>query len=648
MEKELLYFGETSRFQPLQILSFGDFEVAFRDGELFYFRYQEEELIRRIYVAVRDRNWGTVPSSISVYHFSQDPQGFSVSFSAISKNDEVDFRWQGTVVGESRDTHKGWLLFSMEGEAWNDFAKNRIGICVLLPASFAGKRVTCHKHPCCGGYIEKKRLPESIAPHQPLLDFSRLEVEIAPLSTLLLAFEGDIFEMEDQRNWSDASFKVYSTPLRYPFPVLVRRGERIVQRVTVTFETRKAPLIPLGTRGKSSCHIVVGSTPTSTLPSFGLNLNEGLHSFDEEAQRILYTLQPNHFRVDVDTSLSPKTEEEKIRRAATISQHVNVPLWFALAVSNPQELEGLFDLLPWEGAHRLLISRNHPPWDTPRELIEEAKRLMEKKGLHLSLGGGTKGWFAELNRRLPFLEGIDFVFFAVSPQIHASDNETLIENLPTQEMLCRYAHKITGLPVVLSPITLSVPFNPNATERKKRYLPPVFDPRQWSLFGMLWTLGSVKYASSAEALTYYEVFGPCGIIPLPEVQDYWYKHGYRTFGVSPLSHILKDLNSKEGATIVPTRSTNPLVIDALCLLERSERVLYLWNYTPCPQRLSVAGLTFRIEQGLTFSEKCFEELVSTLEAKPRRWEHFTQSKTTLDVALQPWSVVKLVGTLSPS
>ena len=33
-----------------------------------------------------------------------------------------------------------------------------------------------------------------------------------------VAFDGDIFEMEDQRNWTDASYKIYSTPLRLPFP----------------------------------------------------------------------------------------------------------------------------------------------------------------------------------------------------------------------------------------------------------------------------------------------------------------------------------------------------------------------------------------------------------------------------------------------
>ena len=35
--------------------------------------------------------------------------------------------------------------------------------------------------------------------------------------------------MEDQRNWTDASFKTYSTPLSEPIPVTVKAGTRISQ-----------------------------------------------------------------------------------------------------------------------------------------------------------------------------------------------------------------------------------------------------------------------------------------------------------------------------------------------------------------------------------------------------------------------------------
>ena len=42
-------------------------------------------------------------------------------------------------------------------------------------------------------------------------------------------FEGELFETEDQRNWLDASYKTYCTPLSIPFPVAVNVGDEVNQ-----------------------------------------------------------------------------------------------------------------------------------------------------------------------------------------------------------------------------------------------------------------------------------------------------------------------------------------------------------------------------------------------------------------------------------
>jgi len=47
--------------------------------------------------------------------------------------------------------------------------------------------------------------------------------------------EGDSFEMEDQRNWTDASYKTYLRPLGLPFSYTSMRGEDIEQSVTISF-----------------------------------------------------------------------------------------------------------------------------------------------------------------------------------------------------------------------------------------------------------------------------------------------------------------------------------------------------------------------------------------------------------------------------
>ena len=60
-----------------------------------------------------------------------------------------------------------------------------------------------------------------------------------------MRFAGDVFEMEDQRNWTDASYKTYCTPLALPFPVEIPEGARISQSVTLTLIPQSGGDIPV-------------------------------------------------------------------------------------------------------------------------------------------------------------------------------------------------------------------------------------------------------------------------------------------------------------------------------------------------------------------------------------------------------------------
>ena len=46
--------------------------------------------------------------------------------------------------------------------------------------------------------------------------------------------EGDTFEMEDQRNWSDASYKTYVRPLALPWPYRIPAGEPVRQEIVLS------------------------------------------------------------------------------------------------------------------------------------------------------------------------------------------------------------------------------------------------------------------------------------------------------------------------------------------------------------------------------------------------------------------------------
>ena len=66
--------------------------------------------------------------------------------------------------------------------------------------------------------------PLAISPDQPFSQMRALTHEVAPGLHATVRMTGETFESEDHRNWSDASFKHYCTPISLPFPVTVSPG----------------------------------------------------------------------------------------------------------------------------------------------------------------------------------------------------------------------------------------------------------------------------------------------------------------------------------------------------------------------------------------------------------------------------------------
>src|SRR5438093_13429513 len=109
-------------------------------------------------------------------------------------------------------------------------------------------------------------------------------------------------------------------------------------------------------------------------------------------------------------------------------------------------------------------------------------------------GAGTRDFFPEVTRVRLQPGATSFVCYSNNPQVHAFDHTTLVENLAGQVYNVESAKHFTPRPVVVSPITLKVRANHNAMNEKPgalTELPSDVDPRQLSLFGAGWTLGSL-------------------------------------------------------------------------------------------------------------------------------------------------------------
>src|SRR5690242_6846055 len=110
---------------PLDSLTLraGPLTVLYDHGDLRYVRLGDHELIRRVFVAVRDHNWGTALNTITNEQLEQGPDWFRVRYDAVSRRREVDFAWQAQLSGEA----DGTLRFSFEGVARTTFRRNRLG-----------------------------------------------------------------------------------------------------------------------------------------------------------------------------------------------------------------------------------------------------------------------------------------------------------------------------------------------------------------------------------------------------------------------------------------------------------------------------------------------------------------------------------------
>ena len=590
LPRNVIYYGTDEPLPERQDLRAGPLTMIYEAGDLRYIRLGNHEIIRRLYVAVRDRNWGTVAPVLSNIQIVAGTDSFSISYDAENKQDEIDFFWRGTITGDTTGT----ITFSMDGIARSTFLRNRIGFCILHPAECAGS--PCLVETVDGAQV-KGNFPQYISPHQPFKDMRAIAHEVTDGVWAEVRFEGDIFEMEDQRNWTDASYKTYSTPLSLPYPVEITQGTQIRQAVTISL-TPEGTLPATSPESNDPEQVIVtlqDASRATRLPQIGLGIAAHEQPLGEREVERLKALHLAHLRLDLH--LSNPAYQASLRRASAEASSTVVPLEIALFLTGnaAQELEGLAQELQQSKPNicRWLIFHEDEVSTSERWVALAREHLKDYTG-NAPIGAGTNAYFTELNRNCPPVQSLDFVSYSMNPQVHAFDNSSLTETLKTQATTIESARRFSGeLPLVISPITLKPRFNPNATGTEREpapgELPPQVDVRQMSLFGAGWTAGSIKYIaeSGASSITYYETTGWRGVMeteagsPEPEL--------FRSIpgSVFPLYHVLADVGEFAGGEVLPLTSSDILKVDGLALRKDGKTRLILANMTPEPQPVTI-------------------------------------------------------------
>ncbi|MDQ2656433.1 MAG: hypothetical protein M3Y60_03355 [Bacteroidota bacterium] len=558
----------------MKILHAGPLNVLYENGFLRMIRYGGNEIVRMIYFALRDHNWNTISHRIENERIETHSDRFQVAYDCLNVDEgAVIIAWKAKIEGRS----DGSIIFEIAGEVNAPFRRNRAGFCVLHPLLTLGEEC---KITHSDGTATVKAFPADVAADNPFVDIERMQWTSSGIS-YTLAFEGDLFETEDQRNWGDASFKTFCTPLTRPFPVGLRKGDRIIQRITFAPDVQLSPL-----NEQDSDIIFRDAGHRSRLPVFGIAQSTESPHLTDKAASLLRNLRLQHYRID----LSPSSENfaTEFSNAYENAFRAGVALEVALHLTdNVDEETEAFTVICQQNKVRLskvvlLPANGLVTAQAAIDRIPQMKEIFQR----VLFGAGTNYNFNEINKNRFIASDVDFITFSMDPQEHAFDNRTILENSASPEYLVRSAKSIYGsdMPVHISPLTLRKRFNPYATNPADLYIEEEAkaDPRMKEPFAALWTLASVCSAAKggASAITFFQTAGNQGILSLND-KPY------------PVYDLLKSLSPYQGKAVTVLESRDTMVTGILL----DGKLLAMCNLSHDGKRVRWNEDVFELEPG---------------------------------------------------
>ena len=608
---------------PSRKLSAGALTVELENGQLRYVAFKGVEALRGIAFLVRDQNWGTYTPRINSLSVKEEEESFTVEYKAICEDADQRLEYEARITGSS----DGSLAFGAVATPQSDFVTNRAGFVVLHPARLAGQKL---KVTHVDGREEETRFPERISPSQPVFNIRALCHEAAPGLWATCRMEGDAFEMEDQRNWTDASYKTYVRPLALPWGYTLAKGSRHEQSVRLSFTGAGAGG---ARRAGGAIAIELGRDLPLRMPELGVALSNDEVEAASAAGDAMRALKPRFLVCHADMRTSAAVSQfERIRQvgeaaAAKIVLEIVVPdeadpsvsLEAAAAAAKRAGLtidsivvSSAADLKSWQpGAER--------PEKPTVEAIARAARAAFPEA---KLGGGMLSTFTELNRKRPKAELFDFITHTTCSIVHAADDRSVMETLETLPAIIGSTRAMIGeTPYRVGPSAIAARMNPYGkgvldNPENRRVCLTNRDPRQRGLFNAAWTLGYVAACAygGAASVAMGAASGPLGFIhhraadhPQPCFDSL---DGHAVY---PAFHVMAGLANGGGRHLIETRSSEPRKATGLAWREGARVVLWIANFTAEPQTVRVGGLEGARLQASVVDASAFEQAVASLD-----------------------------------
>ena len=595
--RAVMLFGTETPAAESRLLTAGPLTAELDAGNLRYIRCEGHEAIRAISYVVRDKYWGTFNPEISGLTVEESGDRFIVTYTAVCADDDQGFTYRARITGRE----DGSLRFDGIGTAETDFLTNRTGFVVLHGLDGVSG------HPAVvtevSGEVVETRFPEVIDPKQPIMNIRSISHDVAPGFKVTCTMLGDTFEMEDQRNWTDASYKTYVRPLNLPHPFTLKAGETIEQAVELRFEG----VAPAGSVGAGAPEITVAvGAAAGRVPQVAMGLEWQETGAAMERAEQLAGLHPAYLSCYFD---SRHAGAEAMRGFAAVAEALGWHLALEAVVpdlGNPEEaLRSIAEMASAAGARFGSVAVS-PAEDLdfvmPGAVFDDMSAYdtlyaaAREAFPGCAIGGGNFMYFTELNRKPPPAQGLDFVTHPTCAIVHAADDRSVAETVESFPYIIKSARSRFGeKPYCLGPVgigTRSSPFGgpPAPNPHSDRVAMCRNDPRQRGLLGAAWHLGVAARAAegAVTALILGAPSGDHGLLHHPgETPQPWFdEHG----GRFPAWHVMRGMYGASGRTRRATEVSAPSEVQALAFETDGGLELWLANLTGEDRAVRLEGL----------------------------------------------------------
>ncbi|EHH08342.1 D-apionate lactonase [Mesorhizobium amorphae] len=590
----LLYGTHAVEAAPVR-LSAGALSADFVNGNLRTIRHGGAEVLRAIAYIVRDRDWGTYEPELTELVIDQRADAFSVSYAARCTGPDGSRLGFRATITSSAD---GELVFDVSALPESDFETNRCGFCILHPiAGLAGSPVTVEH---TDGSVVDTKLPLLIDPWQPFKDIRAITHQVRPGAAAECRMEGDIFEMEDQRNWSDASYKTYVRPLALPWPYKLPAGE--TNRQTITLRITGDGKAPAVATTSEPVRVALGE-PGAALPEIGVVIYPENVEATLAILPLLTLLGPRQLLFHYDPTRGHGFEALRAfaRLAEAYKSGTTLECVVACDGDLDAELSGIAGMVRRAGLRLDAIAvspsvdrQSTPPGSVwpPCPPLENVYAAARRAFPDIRLGGGMFSYFTELNRKRVPAGQLDFITHCTCPIVHAADDLSIMQSLEALPFITQSARSIVGAkPYRIGPSTIAMRQNPYGGATKdnpdgQRIAMANRDPRHAGQFAAAWAIGYAARVASAglEMLTPSSFAGPFGLLAsLGEPA----KDG----APRPLFHAVKMLCDLVGHQHVPTAVSDDTRVAALAgRSSMGETIVCLANLTAGEVQVDISGL----------------------------------------------------------